>query len=102
MNITRKCNTCGHVGPLEDFVPAKRYKYGVRPNCRACCNKDHRKRMGYIDKPYERRKDQDSVYIHKWDVVRRPGIDREALQILIDKGYARNEEEALAYIGNGT
>ena len=96
--IARKCNTCGHVGPLEDFVPAKRYKYGVRPNCRACCNKDHRKRMGYTEKPYERRKEMDSVYIKKWNTCRSPRKDAsEGINILIKNGYARNEEEAREY-----
>jgi len=69
--MERKCNTCGHIGPLEDFVPARRYRYGVRPNCRRCVNQLNRKRMGYrLDKPYEKR--EKKVYIHKWDVRRIP------------------------------
>lgn len=97
----RKCNTCGYVGPLEDFVPAKRYKYGVRPNCRKCFNQETRKQKGYnLNKPYERRKDQDSVYIKKWDIKRRtPEEIRmiDAVNILIKNGYAKNEEEAREY-----
>ena len=36
---TRKCNKCGHVGPLDtDFPRNKKYAGGYRPQCKTCHN----------------------------------------------------------------
>ena len=31
-----KCTKCGNVKPIHDFNKAKRCKYGIRPECKAC------------------------------------------------------------------
>lgn len=87
--MSRICNKCGFVGDEEYFIKSERYKGGHRPLCKMCKFKNQRIKRGMevIDwKP-------------RWGKTLHKEYDR--IQILIDAGFARNEEEAIAYIGNG-
>lgn len=41
---TRVCKQCDYEGPLNDFPPQKGGRFGRRPVCRKCFNKNRRER----------------------------------------------------------
>ena len=86
--LTRKCTTCGHVGPFDDFIRSERYKYGIRPTCKRC--------ISYLNSAS---RGNTAAREYKFKHRTREEKLTDAIKILIDNGYALTEEDAKNYIG---
>jgi hypothetical protein len=87
--LTKVCKTCNIEKSIDLFPVGKKYKYGVRPNCKVCHNLSNKEK--YYDSEKEKQKYQ-SNREHKLNKVREYNIINRDKKIEYLKNYREKEE----------
>lgn len=89
--MSKTCNICHETKPIESFGIGKRYKHGIRPNCKECLNTNaqiKRKENPEVNRKYwerYRKSEKGKALNRKKLTKRRQVLDRHYVKEVLKK-----------------